>query len=168
MYVINKTTSWINRVNKLNKNAATRTTNIAYFIYTYIYYKKTKWHRSKNVISSTGVFTQASHCPKMPSAVVNILQVPKPPYDHEICHMTFAILISPAGNITGWNIISDLTSCRHLACQSDPVTCYAEMARLTSLNTDSGPWCPIQLQTELGPGPGCSDHCVQYHRDRCS
>jgi hypothetical protein len=35
----------------------------------------------------------------MPSAVVNILQVPKHPYDHETCNITLAIVMSTAGKV---------------------------------------------------------------------
>lgn len=46
-----------------------------------------------------------SRCPKMRSAVVNILQVPKCPFDHETRNITLDILMSPAGKVTVQNII---------------------------------------------------------------
>ena len=109
MYVINKATSLINRVNKLNKKCCRKYNKYClHNIYVYIIIiKKAKWHRSKNVISSTDVAT-LSRCPKMPSAVVNNLQVPEHPYDHETCNITLAILMSTAGDVTVQNIIFDL------------------------------------------------------------
>ena len=108
MYAINKTTSLINRVNKLNKKCCCKNNKYClHYIYVYtiiiitiiiILFKKTKWHRSKNVISSTDVAT-LSRCPKMPSAVANILQVPEHPHDHETCNITLAILMSTAGKV---------------------------------------------------------------------
>jgi len=106
MYVINKATSLINRVNKLNKKCSHKYKK--YFLnYIYILFYLKKRHRSKNIISSTDVAT-LSRCPKMPSAVVNNLQVPEHPYDHETCNITLAILMSTAGEVTVQNIIFDL------------------------------------------------------------
>jgi hypothetical protein len=76
MYVINKTTSLINRINKLNKlnkNAAISTTNIAYIIYMYIYIyiiKKNKMAQVKKCNFKHRCI-HVSRCPKMPSAVMN-------------------------------------------------------------------------------------------------
>lgn len=44
----------------------------------------------------------------MPSAEVNILRVPKHPYDHQTCNITLAILMSTAGKVIVQNIIFDL------------------------------------------------------------
>ena len=112
MYAINKTTSLINRVNKLNKLNKKCCCKYNKYCLHYIYIiiillKKAKWHRSKNVNSSTDV-AMLSRCPKMPSAVANILQVPEHPYDHETCDITLDILNSIAGEFIVQNIIFDL------------------------------------------------------------
>jgi len=44
----------------------------------------------------------------MPPAVVNILQVPEHPHDHETCNITLTILMSTAGKVIVQNIIFDL------------------------------------------------------------
>ena len=60
----------------------------------------------------------------MPSAVMNILQVPKHPYDHETSNITLAILMSTAGKVIVQ--IFDLIM-YNFVYQSDPVTCCSEM-----------------------------------------
>ena len=95
MYVINKTTSLINRVNKLNEKCCYKYNKYClHYIYIdiiiiiviiIILFKKNKMAQVEKC-NFKHKYIHISCCPKMPSAV-NILQFSKHPYDHETCNI---------------------------------------------------------------------------------